>query len=477
MKSVIIRFSVLFSIAIFLYSCSNKIQGDIIITNVNIIDVENIEVQHNKTIVIIDNKITSISDFSENDILQAANIIDGSEKYIIPGLWDMHTHVFYTYPETGVPIAKPEYLKNFNKIMVANGVLGFRDMYGVDDAMHIYVKGIANGEFFPQRFIYSNHLLDGNPTVWPMNLSVYTPEEAVRVVDSLANTETDFIKVYSNLTLESLQAIGKRCQELNIDMVGHIPNAVTPIEAVMAGMKSSEHGYGFVEIMSPLNDSLRARGYRLGDRKLMLENQSDTLGTELFELMKEKGHWIVPTMVMMNGVTKINSPYDIPDEENYKYVYEEDREHWKIYRNNVSEEIYDLRSRWNRRSEEIVGIMHQYGIGILAGTDFACDNPFTYPGFSLHEELKNLSGCGLSNGEALKTATINPAKFLNATDSLGSVSVNKMADLIILNKNPLDNIENTTNISAVISNGKYFNRTQLDTMLKEAEEAIKGMSK
>ena len=167
---------------------------------------------------------------------------------------------------------------------------------------------------FPVKgFIYSNHLLDGNPTVWPMNLSVSTPEEAVKVVDSLANTETDFIKVYSNLTLESLQAIGKRCQELGIDMLGHIPNAVTPIEAVKAGMKSSEHGYGFVEIMSPLNDSLRARGYRLGDRKLMLENQSDTLGTELFELMKEKEHWIVPTMVMMNGIRSfLQLRQDIP---------------------------------------------------------------------------------------------------------------------------------------------------------------------
>ncbi|RLD36953.1 MAG: hypothetical protein DRI74_07935 [Bacteroidetes bacterium] len=243
-------------------------------------------------------------------------------------------------------------------------------------------------------------------------------------------------------------------------------------------MKSSEHGYGFVEIMSPLNDSLRARGYKLGDRKLILENQSDTLGTELFELMKEKGHWIVPTIVMMNGLTKINAPHEMADEENFKYVYESDRGYWKTYRSPyVSEEIYKLRQKWNRRSEEIVGIMHQYGVGILAGTDFSGDNPFVYPGFGLHEELKNLVGCGLSNGEALKAATINPAKYLNATDSLGSVSVNKMDDLVILNKNPLDNIENTTNISAVISNGKYFNRKQLDTMLKEAEEDIKSASK
>jgi len=477
MKTLITRLSVLFAVTIILNSCGNKIQGDIVITNVNIIDVEGLEVQANKTIVIVDNKIKSISDYSEKDVIRAENIIDGSGKYVIPGLWDMHTHVFYTYPETGVPIANPGYLKNFNKIMVANGIVGFRDMYGVDEAMHIYKEKIASGEFFPQHFIYSNHLLDGVPPIWPMNLSVATPEEAVRIVDSLANTETDFIKVYSNLSLESFQAIGKRCKELNIDMVGHIPNAVTPTEAVNAGMKSSEHGYGFVEIMSPLNDSLRARGYRLGDRKLMLENQSDTLGTELFKLMKEKKHWIVPTTVMNNGVTKINTPGETPEEDNFKYVYKQELEHWKVYRSFVSEEIFDLRQRWNRRSEEIVGIMHKNGVGVLAGTDFACDNPYVYPGFGLHQELKNLVGCGLSNGEALKTATINPAKYLNATDSLGTVSVNKIADLVILNKNPLEDIENTINISAVISNGKYLDRKQLDTMLKEAEESIKAESK
>ncbi len=118
------------------------------------------------------------------------------------------------------------------------------------------------------------------------------------------------------------------------------------------------------------------------------------------------------------------------------------------------------------RHKEIVGNMAEEGVGILAGTDASTANPFTFPGFSLHDELAMLVECGLSNGKALQTATINSAKYLKATDSLGAIKIGNMADLVLLNKNPLNDIKNTTSIETVISNGEIFNRSTLDSLLQ-----------
>ncbi|MCK5682830.1 amidohydrolase family protein, partial [bacterium] len=436
----------------------DEFQGDLIIKNINIIDLEKFELKEDQTIIITGNRITSISDYSATNKLQATYVIDGSDKYIIPGLWDMHTHVLANFEKGSFKqVPNPTYLENFNKLMVANGVLGFRDMYGGDASMKLYRKKIDDGDYFPQHFLYSNHILDGNPPRWPFNLSVSTPKEAVETVDMLAKTGTDYIKIYDNLSPEVFQAVAKRCQEIGIDMVGHIPAKVKVIDAINAGLKSSEHIVGIEKALSTVIDSLESNGSNPKDKKLILETQDNSLGSDLFKLMKEKEHWVVPTLTVLNGVVKINSGNKTPEEKNFKYIpYASNNEMWDDYKYIKTEEDYNLRVKWTDRIKEIVGLLHKNSIGLLVGTDFAYDNPYTYPGISVHEEMKNLTECGLSNGEALKAATLNPAKYLNALEYLGTVTVNKMADLVILNKNPLENIKNTKDIYAVISNGKLF---------------------
>lgn len=454
---------------------NNDSCADIIIKNINIIDVEKLKINANQTIKISGNRITSISNYTEDDKQIANHIFDGTEKYIIPGLWDMHNHVLANFEKGSFKqIPNPKYLENFNKLMVANGVLGFRDMYSGDASMEYYKNKIIVGDYFPQHFLYSNHILDGNPPRWPFNISVLTPKEAIEMVDSLSKTGTDYIKIYDNLSPECFKAIAKRCKELKIDMVGHIPVKVKAIDAVKAGLKSSEHVVGIEKALSTEISYLESNGSNPIDKKRIIDTQDDSLGGELFKLMKEKEHWVVPTLTVLNGVVKINSGNKAPIEENFKYVpYASNNGIWDDYKYIKTDEDYKLRVKWTNRIKEIVGLLHQNGVGLLVGTDFAYDNPYTYPGISVHEEMKNLTECGLSNGEALKAATLNPAKYLNALDYLGTVSANKMANLIILNKNPLDNIENTNTIEVVISNGKLFNRKKLDNMFLEVENAMK----
>jgi len=453
----------LFLIVVLIVGCHPGVDKDtLVITNIDVIDVVNKQVVPDQTLVIQGDIIAGIHESRPSTDLPGRKIIDGTGKFVIPGLWDMHTHVLW------------EYAPQFNKLMVANGVTGFREMWGDDSVATRLKKEIREGSLLPQRFFYANHLIDGEPPIWNGAISVKSPDEAVDVVDSLAGTSTDFIKVYSNLSPESFDAIAERCRELGLDMVGHIPTKVKAVEAVKAGMKSTEHLYGIKEAHSPLHDSLLAAG-DLGMRGqiMMLNSQDEELGNQLYAELVRHESWQVPTLSLWEGYTSLASPADPPNDERMKYMPKNEIENWTAEANpfisKLDQQQFRLWMQMINRNKEIVGNMADAGVGILAGTDAAVANPYTFPGFSLHDELALLVESGLSNGEALQTATVNPAKYMNATDSLGTIGTGKKADLVILDKNPLEDITNTTTIEAVISSGKYYPRSRLDSLLKTVE--------
>lgn len=452
-----------FLLTLSLINCSNhQIKGDIIISNINVVDVVESKIVPHQTIAIIGNEIISITPYSEEAEIDGGSIINGNGRYVIPGLWDMHTHALW------------ENVALFNKLMVANGVTGFRDMWGSDSVASKFRRGIINGTYLPQRYIYANHIIDGYPPVWEGSIGVSNKTEAKNVVDSLAKTDTDFIKVYSNLSKESFLAVAERSREIGMDMVGHIPASVPAEEAIKAGLKSVEHFYGIIEAHSPLRDSLLALGpIGMREQVMMLFNSSKTLEDSLNRLMVEKEVWLVPTFALWNGYTRIASPYDVEPDPRVKYLPRDITDNWTAdknkFINRFSKKMFET---WNvkmKRHKEIIQNAHEAGVGILAGTDISASNPYTFPGFSLHDELSALVESGLSNGEALKSATINPARYLNASDSLGQIAEGYLADLVILNGNPLKDISNTRLISGVITNGDYLNRKQLDNLLSEAD--------
>ena len=164
-------------LATLLFSCSTKNSGDIIISNINIVQVESGLVIHNQTIVIKANKIHTIVESAPSEKLYAKVIIDGTDKYIIPGLWDMHTHLLWSIPE----------FYRHNKMMIANGVTGFRDMWGSDSIASLVKDKFLTGELIHQRFYRTNHMLDGAPELWKGAGEVSSPEEARTKIDSIFN--------------------------------------------------------------------------------------------------------------------------------------------------------------------------------------------------------------------------------------------------------------------------------------------------
>ena len=194
----------------------------------------------------------------------------------------------------------------------------------------------------------------------------------------------------------------------------------------------------------------------------------------LFELMKEYGTWFTPTLMTSEGQYPYN--YDWQTDERIKYIPKSERDLWRelqdgynLYVGEWSEESENI---MRKRRFEIILAMHNKGIPLLAGPDSA--NQGVFWGSSIHEELELLVMAGLSELEALKTATLNPAIYLEATDSLGTVSKGKLADFILLDANPLDNISNTKKINGVVTNGRFFNKNALDSLLLNVEMNVKS---
>lgn len=441
-----------------LLGCNNAYKGDIIIYNIKIVDVDHGNIIPAQTIIINDNIIDTILTYSPKAKLLSEELIDGTNKYIIPGLWDMHTHLLWSLTE----------FNRHNKMMISNGVTGFRDMWGSDSIASLVKRKIRSNELIHQRFYRTNHLLDGEPEKWKGAGEVSNPEEAKSMVDSLVNTtDTDFIKIYTSLSKESFHSIAERSKELGIDFMGHIPREVPVVEAIQAGLKSAEHLNGFLMAFSTETNSIykNIKSGILPSPIMLLQTQSNDRIEEIASKLKEFECYITPTFTVKQGNLKRLKQYPIDTDERDLFIPEYVKAKWILNSPNpVPPNVLNLIDNTQKRQFEIVNLLNKQGVSILAGTDVANSNPFTYAGFSLQDELQNFVDAGLSPHESLKTATLNAAKFINRSDSLGLVKSGFLADLVILNENPLVDIKNTRNIESVITNGTLYTLQSLDSL-------------
>lgn len=439
--------------------------------HVNIVDVRTGRVLPDQTIVVEGGRIASISPAKSAKAPPGARIIDARAKYMIPGLWDMHVHA-----------AWPGLDQMFAPLFVANGVTGVRDMYGSTFVIKAWKQKYASGEPWP-RMIGAGHILDGPKPFWRGSAVATTADEARSAVKSLHAGGADFIKVYTKLSRDAYFAAVDEARLAGTYTAGHVPDAVTVAEASEAGQRSIEHLTGVAIECSKEADALRAeRAAAAGDSasvllatyarqaKRILDTQDPARASALFTVLARNQTWQVPTLTVLRSMAFLDDEKFTADPR-VRYMPEEMVKGWdwrKDFRfRSRSAESWANAKQSYRRSLEIVGAMHRAGVPILAGTDML--NPFTFPGFSLHDELGLLAEAGLSPAEALRAATLNPATFMAATDSLGTVEAGKRADLVLLDANPLENIHNTQKVNAVILNGRYYDRAALDSLVTASE--------
>ena len=450
---------------------------DYAIEHVAVINPGSGKAQPDRTIVVSGHAIIAV--VPANTFKHAASLrrIDGHGKFVIPGLWDMHMH-FRDAPRD-------------LKMDVANGVLGLRDMGDVANEVFPLRDAIAQGKQAGPKIVACGPIIDG-PNSWSnpkFTISVKTADEAREVVRSLKQQTTDCVKVYDGLSRDSYFVLMDEAKRLGLPVVGHLPSAISVREASNAGQRTLEHGMALAggsvaEALyiqrrldsSAFQEALRTKNFTLipakiaSDETMMLDHFSQTLADETYSLLAKNGTFLTPTLVTQRALTFADDLIK-EDDPRMHYVSAEELSWWKPengmltkYRTPeyvaIRKREYDLLLKEARRAQTV-------GVHLLAGTDITI--PFTYPGFSLHDELVLFVKAGLSPSQALETATTNPALLLGLSKEWGRVSPGYGANLVLLNADPLMDITNTKNIHAVVLNGEFLDRAQLDTMLREAQ--------
>lgn len=449
------------------------------IENISIVDPVN-GLTENQTIIIQAGKISKIADSGELNLAADNNIIDGSGKFVIPGLWDTHVHFAY------IEKLAPKMLDFF----IAYGVTSVRDIGGrISFVKDLKERSQANPTQLP-RIMIAGPLLDGIPNVYdgsgvwrpPLSVGLEGVEEAIDQVNKLDSIGVDLLKAYEMLSPEQFKAIIKVGKEKGLKITGHVPLSMDVISASNAGLNSIEHLKNLEMSCASNADSLLSKrremleegkndeGGVLRSRihnaqiPVALNNYDEDKAQEVLDVLAENQTWQVPTLTVNVGSTK---SFFASEEwqESYQYLPDSIGEHWaKSTQQMMSREPSEFSLKFANWKMEMVNKIYEKGIDIMAGTD----SPVIYltPGLSLHEELALLVEAGLSPLDAIKSATLNPARYFDLENELGSVKENMWADLVILNANPLENIKNTKQIHAVIKQGRYLDGLELK-ILKE----------
>lgn len=433
-------------------------QSVLALTNVTVIDTTGVRANERATVVITGDRITEIGEPDKLSIPRGAQTVDGTGKYLLPGLWDMHMHLSFV-SESALPL------------LIANGVTGICDMGGDLDQIDQWREQIAKGTRPGPRIIRAGPVLDGPRKEEGLyRLTINNPAEARPAVESLKKRGVDFLKVYHFLSRDSYFALAAEAKKQGISFSGHIPNGVSPREASDAGQRRLEHTAVLLQALIALeNKEGRTQKQLTADAFDKLAGEE---GTALFQAMAKNGTWHAPTLVVAQSFLLRPEMAAKPDDRR-KYIAGITKEHWEKHNpvpQNISAEDMAERKKALEKMFGIVGAMRRAGVSILAGTDPPTRDVF--PGFSLHDELALLVRAGLSPLEAIQAATLNAAKCLGL-DSYGTVEKGKLADLVLLEADPLAAIANTQKIAAVIVAGKFLPKAALQEMLMQTEEAVK----
>jgi imidazolonepropionase-like amidohydrolase len=293
---------------------------------------------------------------------------------------------------------------------------------------------------------------------------VRTPEEGRAAVTASKREGSDFIKVYNGLSRESYLAIVDEARRQHLDVVGHVPFAITAADAAEAGQRSIEHLSGVLEGCTSQPHPIVLGG----DHAWHLAHFDPRLADSLFATFVRDGTWHVPTLVLRRAFAHAPE-YASASDARLDYVPGRVRAAWENDRRIAGRRsaFFAQLEQVFEKDRDLVGRMHRAGVRFLAGTDLG--NPYIYPGFSLHDELGLLAGSGLTPLEALQSATLGPAEFFRATDSLGTIEPGKVADLVLLDASPLDDIANVGHIAAVCAHGALLGRATLDKLLNDVQ--------
>lgn len=464
MKKLIVFLALL--LLVFLSCSTRKEKVDLLITNATLVDVLSGSLQPGKLIAISADTIRIVADASMENEYEAMEIMDAGGKYVMPGLWDMHVH-----------FRGGDSLINENKdllpLFLAFGVTTVRDAGGdITPEVLRWRSQIRSGDMVGPAIFTSGPKLDGPNPAWPGSIKIETLEDVATALDSLELLGVDYVKTYDgNLSKEMYYEIIKEAEKRGYKVTGHMPLSASFMEAVDLGLDGAEHLYYTMKACSPLEDSLTNLNLGYAMLEPLMDSYDDDLADEVFSKMARRNVFITPTLFIAKTLAEILDK-------------DHARDSLLTYIGNGIQQTYLLRIEGAKRakaagnnrmaksvalSPKMIVAMSEAGVSILAGSDCGPYNSFVYPGESLHGELRLLVEAGLTPQQALNTSIVHGPRFFGLEDFYGSVDPGKVGDLIVLEGNPLEDIQNLSKITAVVARSKVYDREDLREMMEATQ--------
>jgi len=482
-KKILISISYLY--LLFHTSCSTPYKANqnlspdaILLYNARIININNGNIAENKSILIDKGLIKRIGNFADfKNLIPLSQQKNVENKYIIPGLWDMHVHI------EGEDLIEDN--KALFPVYIAYGITTVRDM-----ASDLGVQVLAWREQIKQKQLLGPEIytagrkLEGVNSIWKGDLEIANETELRTAMDTLDAYKVDLIKITENtlsgdLFIKSVREAKRRGYKVS----GHVPIDVTIKDLAEAGFSSIEHASYLLRLGS--NEEKIVQLLARSSITRAAANQSYTTNFNQDTANKAYAHLaktfvaVTPTLIGGKQLAYLaENPHTNDPFLQYLTKRFTSKYQWRIDR--MANETPEQKQRRKEQYELIlkqIPFIQKAGIPILAGSDAAALNTYVYPAQSLHEELVLFQEAGLTPLQILQTATINGAKFMGKMMEKGTIDPEKDADLLILNTNPLKNIKATQDIHAVVNNGQYFDRKALDALLEKAKQVKLSLDK
>ena len=427
-------------------------QREIVFKSVNVIPMDRERVIENQTVVVKNGRITALGDAEKVKFSKEALVIDARGKYLTPGWAEIHAHV--------PPIDDIEPMKEVLILYLANGITTIRGMLGHSKHLELRSK-INNGTILGPHFYTTGPSFSGQ--------TVKTAERGAEMVREQKAAGYDYLKLHPGLTKETFPTIIKTAQEVGIPFVGHVSFNVGVWRAIDAKYSTIDHLDGFVEALTPGIDTLVEQetglfGSWIGDRaeaslipKLMTGLRNNHIRVVATQALAER--WLSPLPAE-----------EYTDDPEMKYMKPEQIKSWVNAKN-----TYTNNPNFSKkRAEKLIQIRQKLiyecqknGVELLLGSD--APQIFNVPGFSIHHEMKYMVDAGLTPYETLRTGTVNVASYLNKTDS-GVIKTGNVSDLVLLNGNPLKDINQTRHIEGVMIGTNWLSKEYIEMELKKLEK-------
>ena len=452
-------------------------QADLVIRHATVVDVEKARLIPGQAIATLGNHIVAVGD--DADIArkwQAAETVDAGNRYLIPGLWDMHVH----FGGGEALIAENQALL---PLYVANGITTVRDASG-DMPYEVlrWRKEIADGSLFGPTLLSSGPKIEGVKPVWKGTLEAGSEADVDAAVGKLKSLGVDFVKITdSTLKPELFLYAIKQARAAGFRVSGHIPMALTVGQAVDAGISSIEHldyayNPGVKDEAAIATDFAAGRIDRATANARLDAGFDPETAMAAYRDLARRGVSVTPTL---NG-SRILAYLDRDDHNGdayLAYVGPRLREtyQWRVDRaERATPAQIAQRHKEYEHVTAIIPMLQEAGVTLMAGTDAGFLNSFNYPGFGLHDEMSLFVRLGLTPAQALASATRAGPAWFGTLDRNGAIAVGQAADMVLLERNPLVDIGATRAINTVVLRGKPYDRAALDKMLRQTREKVAG---